>query len=202
MIMAIVIPPMMKIVLTRTLLTIRIFVIPMRDALQYPPVSKMDLQFLLVMMTMVKEMHIVMALPGLMMKPTLLPCTRETTCSIFPCMTTFTREDVRNVPGAPMCSCLEQAPVVSRSDCTEIECVTEELFFEYENGELNIYVSNVDIEFNACQGLNEDDDNDLFAYYERLVDEGLVEDQTAQVLEHIVGDDQCPDAIKDFLTEK
>ena len=95
-----------------------------------------------------------------------------------------------------------QAPVVSRSDCTEIECVTEELFFEYENGEMNIYVSNVDIEFNACQGLNEDDDNDLFAYYERLVDEGLVEDQTAQVLEHIVGDDQCPDAIKDFLTEK
>merc|ERR1712226_666541 len=203
MIMAIVIPPMMKIVLTRTLLTIRIFVIPMRDALRYPPVSKMDLQFLLVMMTMVKEMHIVMALPGLMMKPTLLPCTRETTCSIFPCMTTFTREDVRNVPGAPMCSCLEQAPVVSRSDCTEITCNTETLRFRYKNNKIRVRVveDSVDIEFNACQGAN-GNNNDLYAYYQRLVDEGLVEDQTAEVEQHIVGNDQCPDAIEGFLTER
>merc|ERR1711862_335283 len=28
---------------------------------------------------------------------------------------------VRNIPGAPMCACAENMPVVTRSDCTEIE---------------------------------------------------------------------------------
>ena len=36
----------------------------------------------------------------------------------------YQRGYVRNVPGAPMCGCcLEKMPVVTRSDCTEIEAI-------------------------------------------------------------------------------
>ena len=96
-----------------------------------------------------------------------------------------------------------QAPVVSRSDCTEITCNTETLRFRYKNNKIRVRVveDSVDIEFNACQGAN-GNNNDLYAYYQRLVDEGLVEDQTAEVEQHIVGNDQCPDAIEGFLTER
>merc|ERR1719510_2147348 len=41
----------------------------------------------------------------------------------------YKRGYVKNVPGAPMCGCLEQMPVVSRADCVELH-VTESVKWE------------------------------------------------------------------------
>merc|ERR1712043_149578 len=65
-----------------------------------------------------------MALPGLMKIPTLLPCTRETTCFIFPCMTTFIREDMSATYPEPPCApalnrlLSYQGPIVLKSHVT------------------------------------------------------------------------------------
>jgi hypothetical protein len=37
----------------------------------------------------------------------------------------YKRGYVRNVPGAPMCGCAEQMPVVSRADCTQMDVVQQ-----------------------------------------------------------------------------
>jgi len=68
----------------------------------------------------------------------------------------------------------------------------------FSSGKLYIKVKKVDIDFKACQGLN-GNNNDLYAYYKRLVDENLVTDQTVAVKRRLVGDNGCPGAIRGFL---
>jgi hypothetical protein len=98
---------------------------------------------------------------------------------------------VRNVPGAPMCGCAEQMPIVSRADCTEIEW-TRRYKVSY-GGALGAGFSvkilgGSEIAFNACQGAN-DTNNDLEAYYERLVEEEKrTAEELASLQETIVGD--------------
>jgi len=99
-----------------------------------------------------------------------------------------------------MCACTEQMPVVSRSDCTEL-LVTENIDFTYSanSKSFTITTTEVDVEYAACQGAN-GNNNDLQAYYERLVDEGRQPQQNYNILkETIVGDDNCEDAINDFM---
>merc|ERR1712039_314212 len=60
---------------------------------------------------------------------------------------------VRAVQGAPMCSCVENMPIVSRSDCTEI---TAKEFYKFTfpddySGEISATLDYVDINFNACR---------------------------------------------------
>ena len=58
-------------------------------------------------------------------------------------------------------------PVVTRSDCTQVD-VTETFTFDYDPLDgFSVTVSDVDIEFNACQGLN-NNNNDLSAYVASL----------------------------------
>lgn len=91
-------------------------------------------------------------------------------------------------------------PVVSRSDCTQIDLgtyttivvegqvVTEAHAFE-------------ELEFNACEGIEED--NDLLDHYKLLVEEGLATETGLEILEEtLVGEDNCPDAIDDFLSRR
>jgi hypothetical protein len=102
---------------------------------------------------------------------------------------------VRNVPGAPMCGCVEKMPVVSRADCTEISAL-EIWKFDWKtstnNGQglLEASLDRAEIEFNACQGKN--GNNDLERFYERLYNEGRASFQDRQMLKRtIVGNDNC-----------
>lgn len=87
----------------------------------------------------------------------------------------YARGYVRAVPGAPMCACAEQMPVVSRADCTEMN-IEETFKYVYDDTSQRFKVSFVDvtIEFHSCQGAN-NNNNDLEAYFERLVDDGHAE---------------------------
>jgi len=111
---------------------------------------------------------------------------------------------VRSVPGAPMCGCVEQMPVVTRADCTEIEIASETVQFSFDDnvGELIADVTDLDINFNACQGAN-NNNNDLKSYVERLYDEGkIAEDKKTAVDEVVVGETYCREAIDKFLDEE
>jgi len=113
----------------------------------------------------------------------------------------YQRGYVRGVPGAPMCGCAEQMPVASRADCTEMD-ISENFRYVYDPVSKRFIVidSGVAIEFNACQGAN-DNNNDLEAYYERLVDEGRAEaSELVALQEKLVGD--CGPAIEDFVAGK
>merc|ERR1712232_878558 len=113
----------------------------------------------------------------------------------------YQRGYVRGVPGAPMCGCAEQMPVVSRADCTEMD-ISESFRYVYDLATMrfNVIDRGVDIEFNACQGAN-DNNNDLEAYYERLVDNDRATAAELDTLrEKLVGD--CDPAIEEFVALK
>lgn len=80
----------------------------------------------------------------------------------------YTRGYVENVQGAPMCGCLEEMPIVSRSDCTYP--VVEEGFvarFDMYGAFQGIQQRDVEIEFNACNG---NTNNDLYSYIRDRLD--------------------------------
>jgi hypothetical protein len=72
---------------------------------------------------------------------------------------------VREVPGAPMCGCVEKMPVISRADCTQTD--VQELFTVELNGAGNISITldSIDVQFNACEGATA---NDLASYVDTL----------------------------------
>uniref|UniRef100_A0A7S3NEI7 Uncharacterized protein n=1 Tax=Aureoumbra lagunensis TaxID=44058 RepID=A0A7S3NEI7_9STRA len=75
----------------------------------------------------------------------------------------YTRGYVENIPGAPMCGCLEYMATVTRADCTEMD-VTETFSLEFDCGEIvGGRRTSLAIAFNACDGdpNNNDDNNDL-----------------------------------------
>lgn len=108
----------------------------------------------------------------------------------------YQRGYVRNVPGAPMCGCAEQMPIVSRADCTELDII-QTVRYSWINQQLSVRALNVNVEFNACNGAN-NNNNDLEAYYERLVDEGRADEEELKALQQrLVGD--CDDPIADLV---
>lgn len=112
---------------------------------------------------------------------------------------------VRNVQGAPMCGCVEHMPIVKRSDCTEI---TASEFYEFsfppvDSAQLmNVTISYVDIDYNACNGKQ---NNDLQSFVERLVDEGRMSDMTYyKFRQTVVGNaaTKCVERIRDLYFDK
>ena len=77
---------------------------------------------------------------------------------------------VENVPGAPMCGCVEKMPMATRSDCTQVD-VTEDYSVVYDGKSIVATMDKVEVDFNACQGKN-NRNNDLYAYTHRLYEEG------------------------------
>lgn len=72
---------------------------------------------------------------------------------------------VREVPGAPMCGCVEKMPVISRADCTQTD-VEESFTVELGGaGNISITLDSIDVTFNACQGAT---NNDLASYVDTL----------------------------------
>lgn len=110
----------------------------------------------------------------------------------------YQRGYVRSVPGAPMCACAEQMPVVSRADCTELD-ITQTVKYNWINRGFSVSTRNVNVEYNACNGAN-NNNNDLEAYYERLVDEGRAAEEELKALQkQLVGD--CDDPIEELLSD-
>jgi len=113
---------------------------------------------------------------------------------------------VRNVPGAPMCACAENMPVVTRSDCTELD-VTETFEFSWSTSSTSFTATLDevnDIDFNACQGAN-NKNNDLEAYYKKLVNQGKASQANLGKLQKILvgaGGRKCDTAIESFLASQ
>ena len=94
-------------------------------------------------------------------------------------------------------------PVVTRSDCTQIDVNNEDVVFSFntEDG-LRAEIGDIDIEFNSCQGAN-GNNNDLSSYYEQLVIEGKATEEEMYELEnYLVGETYCREAIDSFLDEQ
>ena len=102
---------------------------------------------------------------------------------------------VREVPGAPMCGCMDQMPVATQSDCTQVD-VVETFNLTYDNGSgLSATITAAEVEYNACEA--SEGNNDLRSYWR---------DQHSTVSsamdEYLVGKDNCDSAITDFLSSK
>lgn len=99
----------------------------------------------------------------------------------------YTKNYVKNIPGAPMCGCLEQMPVVDNAACVK----------EKEGYEIDLSTGdiNVDISWEEC-GTNVD----LYSYYEALPGRSAFE--KTFVREKIVGTDNCEAAAESFMNEQ
>lgn len=102
------------------------------------------------------------------------------------------------LPGAPMCGCVEQMPVVTKANCTKVE-VDQTVDVNY-NGSLTEFSVNVEIRtinHVPCT------DNDLSSHYQDLVEEGKASQMEKDYLDtRLVGEGNCPGAISTFLSEK
>jgi len=114
----------------------------------------------------------------------------------------YQRGYVRNVPGAPMCGCLEKMPIVTRSDCTEIDA-TEFWKFDWsaETQSFTAYLDRSELSFNACQGAG--GNNDLDKFYKRLQNEGrTTKDDRWKFQRTIVRNDRCFEAVEALMFDK
>jgi len=97
---------------------------------------------------------------------------------------------VENIPGAPMCGCVEKMPMATRSDCTQID-VTEDFSVVFDGSSISMRMDKVDVNFNACQGKN-NRNNDLYAYHWKLYEEGKVDRfQFSKVGRTLTDDNVC-----------
>eukprot|EP00591_Stephanopyxis_turris_P009936 CAMPEP_0195506542 /NCGR_PEP_ID=MMETSP0794_2-20130614/95_1 /TAXON_ID=515487 /ORGANISM="Stephanopyxis turris, Strain CCMP 815" /LENGTH=781 /DNA_ID=CAMNT_0040632869 /DNA_START=81 /DNA_END=2426 /DNA_ORIENTATION=- len=112
----------------------------------------------------------------------------------------YNRGYVEEVPGSPLCGCVESMPVITRADCTELtvdQSVTVNYHADIKQFEANVMINSIG--YTDCMAAG--GDNDLSSYYERLVDEGKATADEMKMLDKlIVGD--CSKAIGDFLEKK
>jgi hypothetical protein len=112
---------------------------------------------------------------------------------------------VRNVPGAPMCGCLEQMPSVDRSDCTQTSHRYLYSFnYDADASAVTAEVSGRKVSFDACDG---ETTNDLESKYDQMVSDESIGDNKDEFRKYIVGrndagESQCPGAIETFLETK
>ncbi len=91
---------------------------------------------------------------------------------------------VKNIPGAPMCGCVEQMPVVTKADCVKPT-------FQYnlsDSGDVS-----VTIDWEDCG-------TDLYSYYDTLP--GRSDTEKSFVKSKIVGEGQCAAAAASFMNDK
>jgi len=113
---------------------------------------------------------------------------------------------VRNIPGAPMCGCIEQMPTATRSDCTQIDVdetyrITKGITKDGD-GLMTATIESIDIDYNACQGVN-NRNNDLSAYFHQLHEDGKVSnDKRAALGKYLVENENCPAATAHLMSTK
>jgi hypothetical protein len=112
----------------------------------------------------------------------------------------YTRGYVKNVPGAPMCGCVEQMPIVSRADCTQAQLVQHTTFAFTDNSSVDVTPSGKwEVQFNACRGIN-GNNNNLLAHYALLVQQGRATQGDLEVLSQtVVGPNTCSTVIQFLL---
>jgi hypothetical protein len=91
---------------------------------------------------------------------------------------------VKNIPGAPLCGCLEQMPIVDNADCVK----TIEGYTIDANGNVSL-----DMSWGDCE-------TDLQSYYDSLDERSPIE--KGFVKGRIVGPGQCPAAAKSFMNDR
>lgn len=111
---------------------------------------------------------------------------------------------VRNIPGSPMCACAENMAVVTRADCTQV-APDETTTFKWsaEDRALKAVIKLNNIAFNACTGLNTN--NDLEDRVRKLNSEEEISNEKLAVVEQVlVGKTagNCNAAIETFLGTK
>mmetsp|Transcript_6360 Transcript_6360/g.13915 ORF Transcript_6360/g.13915 Transcript_6360/m.13915 type:complete len:982 (+) Transcript_6360:190-3135(+) len=112
----------------------------------------------------------------------------------------YQRGYVKNIPGAPMCGCVEQMPTVSRSDCTQVD-LTETIKITFDGAAFDSRLTHVHVDFNACRGIN-NRNNDLWAYAARLYDEGrMTAQQFGKVGRVLTNDQNCYHAVENAKAE-
>ena len=100
----------------------------------------------------------------------------------------YSRGYVKSVKyGVPMCSCLEDMPIVSRADCSEIKMLSNYKLSVEESGKIDIKVDRLNFEFQACQGYQPGtkraQNNDLLAKMERLYQEQRIDAPTRKTVD-------------------
>lgn len=110
----------------------------------------------------------------------------------------YQRGYVKNVPGAPMCGCTEQMPVVSRADCTQVS-VRQDVTFSFAPQLTVVYQDAYEVAFDKCRAPDAPN-NDLGAFYTRLVNEDRARVGNLQRLQRtLVGRGNCTNVIDDFV---
>jgi hypothetical protein len=96
----------------------------------------------------------------------------------------YDKNYVKNIPGAPMCGCLEQMPIVDNAACVK----AKEGYTIDSDGTIGVAIS-----WEECG-------TDLYSYYESL--EGRTQTEKFFVKEKIVGRGQCEAAAVSFMNEQ
>lgn len=113
----------------------------------------------------------------------------------------YTNGNVEQVPGAPMCGCIDKMPVVTEAACTKVSDNTAKVDITY-NTELGLFTSKFNmgtIEFGTCDD-NDGSPTDLNTYYKKLV--GDNSPSAAYMDTRLVGAGNCAGAISDFIYGK
>jgi len=92
----------------------------------------------------------------------------------------------------PMCACIEDMPKVSRSDCTQVDVDLPVSFTRNSNGDLVATSGNIQVDFNACRGIDFDGgnraNNDLASYAVKLVEKEQMSMETRdRIFETLLG---------------
>jgi len=114
----------------------------------------------------------------------------------------YQRGYVENIPGAPMCGCVEQMPTVTRSDCTQVDLTESiKIAFDSRSSTFTGKLTDVHIDFNACRGIH-NQNNDLWAYMARLYYQGDITPNQFGEAGRIITNGHCVESDRYALNEK
>jgi hypothetical protein len=104
---------------------------------------------------------------------------------------TFLRQGyVKNIPGAPLCSCIESMPVVSNAACRDLDVSNERYTLTYNGNGIKVVQDSVQVTFSDCGG------QDFLSYHS----ENLSPEVLSKLKKRITP--SCSTAGKKFLNER
>jgi hypothetical protein len=107
---------------------------------------------------------------------------------------------VGNIPGSPMCGCVEHMPVVDEAGCTQ-PGVQESYKFTKADISYTAKIEEVNLSYDACKGAN-NINNDLGGFVQQLVNDGkLSTDEQTIFSKRVVGVHGCSAATTNFLRD-
>lgn len=99
----------------------------------------------------------------------------------------YSKGYVRNVPGAPMCGCIEQMPIVSNTSCVE----TKEGYSISAGGDISVYMT-----YGACA------ESSLSEKASAMADAGKISSGVALRIKDRAGSGDCEGATAKFMNSK